>query len=151
MADPPRMPPPQHVLDAIPEVKTPLGQHRLRLITGLVTIAAAYVCVTAEYNGPLSKKEHVFSGVRADASVARTRAHALLAAVEGVARGLGGSWREAGGAESAGGVATTVMSRGSDTLSARGGVCLSAQPRLFAGEVRAARARAAALRSAERS
>ena len=71
MADPPRMPPPQHVLDAIPEVKTPLGQHRLRLITGLVTIAAAYVCVTAEYNGPLSKKEHVFSGVRAAASVAR--------------------------------------------------------------------------------
>ena len=66
MAEPrrPSVPPPQSVLDAIPEIKTPLGTHRLRLITGLVTAAAAYVCVTGEYNGPLAQKEHVFSGVR---------------------------------------------------------------------------------------
>jgi hypothetical protein len=105
------------VLDAIPEIKTPLGTHRLRLITGLVTAAAAYVCVTGEYNGPLAQKEHVFSGVRPVAPLRRERLrclqHALtlaLAAVKGAARGLGSSRREAG---SRGGEKKTTLSSAS--------------------------------------
>ena len=70
------MPPPD--LSNVPEIPTPLGAHRLRALTVLLTAGAALVCMTADYNGPLSQREHVFSGVRLPRSTAVFRQRSPL-------------------------------------------------------------------------
>jgi hypothetical protein len=56
--------PPEELLRAIPEVPVPLGSHRLRTLTVLLTAFAAAAAIGSEYNGPLAEKGHVFTGVR---------------------------------------------------------------------------------------